>query len=407
MTFPPKLSIPDDALDIARTLEAAGHQVWCVGGAIRDTLLGLASGAASLSIADIDFTTSARPEEVQALFGRKRTVDVGSEHGTIGVLDRQRVLHEVTTFRRDVTTDGRRAVVEFGASIEEDLARRDFTINAIAYQPFSHEWKDPFGGNADLANGVVRAVGDPDQRFREDYLRILRALRFAARFGFVIDPPTWDAARAAASGLTQLSAERVRDELFKGLRTARSVSNLIDLWWKVGAAALWLPELSQAVSLQGGYSAAEVDREPRDPVLLVMLFCSNPAGVLRRLMARNVEIARAEALSRSDPEPSDRSLVGVRRWLAAAGSSADDLLALWRLRTGADAPWAVTVAEIRRRGDPLARADLALGGNELIALGIQRGPAIGTMLDRLLDRVLVDPSLNSAERLTALVKELK
>ena len=138
-----------------------------------------------------------------------------------------------------------------------------------------------------------------------------------------------------------------------------------------------------------------------------MLFCSNPAGVLRRLRARNVEIARAEALNRADPEPSDRSTVGLRRWLAAAGPSADDLLALWRLRTGADAPWAVTVAEIRQRGDPLTRADLALGGNELIALGIQRGPAIGAMLDRLLDHVLVDPSLNSAHRLTALVKELK
>ena len=111
MSLPSSLPIPEAALDIARTLEAAGHQVWCVGGAIRDTLLAGAPGAVPLSPADIDFTTSARPEQVQALFGRKRTVDVGSEHGTIGVLDRDRVLHEVTTFRRDVTTDGRRAVV--------------------------------------------------------------------------------------------------------------------------------------------------------------------------------------------------------------------------------------------------------------------------------------------------------
>jgi tRNA nucleotidyltransferase (CCA-adding enzyme) len=406
MTLPATLPIPEDALDIARTLEAAGHEVWCVGGAIRDALLGPALGVVSLSPADIDFTTSARPEEVQALFGRKRTVDVGSEHGTIGVLDRQRVLHEVTTFRRDVTTDGRRAVVEFGASIEEDLARRDFTINAIAYQPFRHEWKDPFGGAADLAQGVVRAVGAPDQRFREDYLRILRALRFAARFGFRIDPPTWDAARAAASGLTQLSAERVRDELFKGLRTARDVSQLGDLWRDVGASAIWLPELVKPAFPKGSFSVIEVNRFPRDPVLLVMLLCRNPGAVLRRLKARNVEIARAEAVNRAPAEPSDETVVTVRRWLSAAAQSADDLLALWRLRTGADAPWAGTVAQIRRSGDPLTRADLALDGDDLIALGVERGPAVGTMLDRLLDRVLADPSLNTAERLTALVEEL-
>ena len=406
MTLPPQLPIPDEALDIARTLEAAGYQVWCVGGAIRDALLGGGSGATPLSPADIDFTTSARPEQVQALFGRKRTVDVGSAHGTIGVLDRQRVLHEVTTFRRDVTTDGRRAVVEFGVSIEEDLARRDFTINAIAYQPFRHEWKDPFGGAADLEQGVVRAVGAPGERFREDYLRILRAVRFAARFGFVIDPPTWDAARTAAPGLTHLSAERVRDELFKGLRTARSVPRLIELWRQVGAASIWLPELGQAAGPQMEYSVAEVDREPRDPVLLVTLLCRSPGAVLGRLKARNVEIARAESVSRAPAQPAGSTVVGVRRWLAAAGPSADDLLALWRLHHGADAPWTDTVSEIRRRGDPLTRAELALSGNDLIDLGLPRGPEIGAMLDRLLDRVLEDPSLNTPERLRSLVKEL-
>jgi tRNA nucleotidyltransferase (CCA-adding enzyme) len=406
MSLPNSLPIPEAALDIARALEAAGHQVWCVGGAIRDTLLAGAPGAVPLSPADIDFTTSARPEQVQALFGRKRTVDVGSEHGTIGVLDRDRVLHEVTTFRRDVTTDGRRAVVEYGVSVEEDLARRDFTINAIAYQPFRHEWKDPFNGAADLSTGVVRAVGTPGERFREDYLRILRALRFAARFGFVIDPPTWEAARAAAPGLTHLSAERVRDELFKALRTARSVPHLIELWQTVGAAAIWLPELGHTGPSNGGYSVAEANREPRDPVLLVTLLCGNPGAVLRRLKARNVEIARAEAASRAAAEPTSGEVVSVRRWLAGTGSSADDLLALWRLRKGTDAPWSGTVADIRERGDPLTRSDLALGGNDLIALGVPRGPAIGTMLDRLLDRVLEDPSVNTPEGLRTLVKEI-
>ena len=125
---------------------------------------------------------------------------MGIKYGTVGVLDRTRVLHEVTTFRRDVATDGRHAVVAYGVSLEEDLARRDFTINAIAYHPLRHEWRDPFGGAARSGGALIRAVGDPAQRFREDYLRILRALRFAARFDFAIDPATWEAAAVQPPG---------------------------------------------------------------------------------------------------------------------------------------------------------------------------------------------------------------
>lgn len=406
MRFPSKLQIPDEALDIARGLEDAGYEVWCVGGAIRDALLGTAWEGRPLPAADIDFTTSARPEQVQALFPRKRTVDIGSKHGTIGVLDRRRVLHEVTTFRRDVSTDGRHAVVAYGVSLDEDLARRDFTINAIAYHPFRHEWRDPFGGAADLEKGIVRAVGVPEERFREDYLRILRALRFAARFGFTIDPPTWEAARAAAPGLAQLSAERVRDELFKGLRTARSVARLVELWQAVGAAAIWLPELVRGPVAGSDYSVTDVDREPRDPVLLVALQCAKPGTVLQRLRGSNAEIGRAEAIAQAPAEPRDQTAAGVRRWLATAGPAADDLLALWRLRHGSDAPWAGAVAEIRRRREPITRGELALDGNDLLALGVPRGPRVGEVLDQLLERVLDDPSLNTPDRLTALVRNL-
>lgn len=400
MTFPPALDIPDEVLEIPRALAAAGYEVWCVGGAIRDALLSPGSAGESLRVA-VDFATSATPEQVQGVFGRKRTVAVGLKYGTVGVLDRHRVLHEVTTFRRDVTTDGRHAVVAYGVSLDEDLARRDFTINAIAYHPLRHQWRDPFGGADDLERGVVRAVGDPAARFREDYLRILRALRFAARFGFVIDPPTWHAARAAAPGLAQLSAERVRDEWYKGLRTARSVPRLVELWREVGAAAMWLPELHAEVP-----GTAELDRAPRDPVLLVMLLCSDPAGVLGRLRARNADISRAEAVGRAPAEPADRTPAAIRRWLAACGSAADDLLELWRLRHDAEAPWATALAEIRGRGDPVTRGALALDGNDLMALGVPPGPRVGQVLDRLLDRVLDDPSLNSRERLAALAREL-
>src|SRR3712207_5763609 len=136
---------------------------------------------------------------------------VGEKHGTMGVLDAEGGMHEVTTFRRDVETDGRHAVVAFGASLDEDLARRDFTINAIAYSPSRRVLHDPFGGRADLAARVVRAVGDPDERMREDRLRALRAIRFAARFDFDIDPGTWRAVVASAQHLTRLSAERVKE----------------------------------------------------------------------------------------------------------------------------------------------------------------------------------------------------
>src|ERR687896_1913988 len=218
---PGSIEVPEAILEIARVLEGAGHEAWCVGGSLRDTLL-------SHTQSDFDIATSARPEEVQRLF--PRTVAVGLKYGTVGVLDRQRRLHEVTTFRRDVVTDGRHAVVEYGVSLEEDLARRDFTINAMAYHPLRQEWRDPFGGQHDAAARLIRAVGDPTQRFREDYLRILRALRFSVRFDFTIESKTWEAAQAAAPGLSQLSAERVRDEWFKGLQTARSVAEFASLW---------------------------------------------------------------------------------------------------------------------------------------------------------------------------------
>ena len=236
MSFPETLPIPEDVLEIARTLEGAGYETWCVGGALRDALL-------EHSHADYDLATAATPSQVQSLF--RRTAPVGEKYGTVGVLDRRRVVHEVTTFRRDVATDGRHAVVSFGVSLDDDLARRDFTINALAYHPLRHEWRDPYSGEPDLRRRVVRAVGEPAQRFREDYLRILRAIRFAARFDFAIDPETWSAAVAGADGLPRLSAERVRDEWFKGLASARSVAALVRLWRESGAAARLIPELDR------------------------------------------------------------------------------------------------------------------------------------------------------------------
>ena len=393
MSFPDRVPVPEEVLEIARVLEGAGHEAWCVGGALRDTLLGDPHS-------DFDLATSARPEEVQRLF--RRTAAIGVQYGTVGVIDRKQVVHEVTTFRRDVETDGRHAVVEYGVSLDDDLARRDFTINAIAFHPLRGEWRDPHGGEHDLQARVVRAVGDPAARFREDYLRVLRAIRFAARFGFTIDPATWKAAREAAPGLGRLSAERVRDEWFKGLRTARELERLVRLWHESGAAATWLPELRRADA--GGLPSRELSPPPRDPVLLTALLASDPAGLLRRLRASNAEVTRADAMAAGPAEPAAEDEVAVRRWLAAVGNAADDLVALHRLRRGGEPSWLKTVTAIRERGDPLTRGDLAVSGRDLESIGLS-GRGIGEALAALLDRVLEEPAANTRERLLALARE--
>jgi tRNA nucleotidyltransferase (CCA-adding enzyme) len=379
-----RLELPAEVVEIAATLERAGYDTWAVGGALRDLLLGIDQ-------TDVDLATAAPPEAVRKLF--PRTVAVGLKYGTVGVLDHRRRLHEVTTFRRDVETDGRHAVVVFGASLTEDLARRDFTINALAYHPLRHEWADPFGGRQDLAARVIRAVGEPADRFREDYLRILRMVRFSARFGFAIDPGTWAAAVAAAPGLAGLSAERVRDEWFKGLMTAGSVAHLAGLWRAVGAAAVWLPGLRDPVP------GADIRPAERDPVVLTALMCRDPARVLARLRASNAEQARARALAAGPEAPASLDAPALRRWLHAVGPAADDLLLLARYREGVPPEWAAPVAAIRARGEATARAGLAVTGDDLLALGIPAGPAVGKALDRLLDMVLDDPALNTRERL--------
>ena len=416
MTVLDRLDIPAEVVEIAATLEDAGFETWCVGGAIRDALLG---GNRD----DVDLATAARPEQVQGLF--RRTVPVGLKFGTVGVFDRRNHLHEVTTFRRDVTTDGRHAVVEYGVSLEADLARRDFTINAIAYHPIRHDWRDPFGGAADLDLRVVRAVGLASERFQEDYLRILRAIRFAGRLGFEIDPagpvtpaaaseflhsehaatgntvllsPAWAAAKVAAAGLERLSAERVRDEWFRSLESARVLPPLFDRWREVGAAERWLP------GLPAEYPFAEPSPPVRDPVLLTAVGCRDGGPVLARLKAPTVAIDRAERIARGPAAPESAGAVATRRWLAAVGPAADDLMAAHRLRHGAEAPWQVVAAGIRERGEATSRGELAVTGTDLKDAGIGPGPAIGRVLGELLAAVLEDPSQNRRDLLLARVR---
>jgi tRNA nucleotidyltransferase (CCA-adding enzyme) len=385
MTFPSRLSIPQEVLNIAKKLEDAGYETWCVGGAIRDTLLGAPHN-------DFDLTTAAPPAEVQKLF--KRTVPVGIEHGTVAVLDAHNQPHEVTTFRKDIKTDGRHAVVEFGVSLMDDLARRDFTINAIAYHPLRHEWRDPFEGQADLEKKLIRSVGDPNWRFQEDYLRILRALRFSARFEFRIHPRTLEAAKANAQGLGQLSAERVRDEWFKGIQTAVRVSKLLDLWMDVGAARIWLPEIGR----DWEKGKRQLDKLPRDPVLITAFLATDAASLLTRLKCSNRDIERGRATGKwRDSYPDPKSPAVVRHWLSQVGEYVDDLLML------APDGVAKTVAAIRATNPPLGLKDLAVKGDDLIAAGVRPGPDVGEVLQRLLGEVLDDPAKNTKEYLLSRV----
>jgi tRNA nucleotidyltransferase (CCA-adding enzyme) len=333
---------------------------------------------------------------VQRLF--KRTVPVGVEHGTVAVLDAANRPHEVTTFRKDIRTDGRHAVVEFGVSLMDDLARRDFTINAIAYHPLRHEWQDPFDGRADLEKQVIRSVGDPNWRFQEDYLRILRALRFSARFAFRIQARTLEAAKANAQGLAQLSAERVRDEWFKGIATARKVSKLVALWAEVGAARIWLPEIRTGNEKR---ETGNVDKLPRDPVLITAFLASDAASLLTRLKCSNKDIERGRAVGTwKEKYPDPRRLPAVRRWLAETREYADDLLAILPALVVSRFPLPVSrlpqvVESIRAANDPLTLADLAVNGADLIAAGVRPGPGVGEMLQRLLAEVLEDPARNT------------
>jgi tRNA nucleotidyltransferase (CCA-adding enzyme) len=411
MPLPAELPIPDNVRRIAEKLEAAGFDTWCVGGAIRDNLLNLPNS-------DFDLATAARPEDVQRLF--KRTIPVGVDHGTVAVLDRNRKPHEVTTFRRDVSTDGRHAVVAFGVAIEEDLARRDFTINAIAYHPIRHEWRDPFDGEGDLERKVIRAVGDPSERFREDYLRILRALRFAARLGFEIEPATWEAAKAHVEGLRQLSAERVRDEWFKGLTTAVRARELVRLWGEVGAVERWLPEFGEAgrgkgeavdegsavVGRGGRREEGGVDRLPRDPVLITAFLSADPPVTLDRLKCSRAEIERGARIGEwRGREPSGEDPVEVRRWLSQVGEAADDLNAMAAVE-GRAARLATAVKAVRASGAPLTISNLAIDGNDLKKLGIAPGPWMGEILRRLLEEALQNPAVNTSPALLARARDL-
>jgi tRNA nucleotidyltransferase (CCA-adding enzyme) len=417
---------PEGVRRIIDKLVAEGFDAWGVGGAIRDGLLGHAD-------LDWDIATSATPKDVRRVF--KRTVPVGIEFGTVGVLDDDGVMHEVTTFRRDVQTDGRHAVVEFGASLEDDLARRDFTINAIAYSPASGEIRDPFGGKRDLELGLLRAVGVPDERMREDRLRALRGIRFAARFGFTIEPATWQAIVNSAPHLTRLSRERVKQEIEKTMEQVRAPSIALAMWKSSGALASLVPPLAaqdDVAFASADYiampdSAREERTSSRRMHRVLSLFLGLPDEDVRRalhdLRFSNADIRTMSRLAElwtqlfdpmtaaltSAEAPSDAV---IRRWAAVTGrTQLANLVRVARARwcalaqTARPAPSSARVASLYRRAlriayrDPIELADLAVDGEDLQAAGIARGPALGKILRALVDWVVEQPDRNTRDQL--------
>lgn len=436
--------IPASVLDICQALHARGHQAWIVGGCVRDHLLGR-------PVSDWDVCTTALPREILRVF--PKAIPTGIAHGTVTVV-REGTHYEVTTLRGEAGySDGRRPdAVFFLEDITADLARRDFTVNAIAYNPQGDVLVDPFDGRGDLRRRVLRAVGDPVQRFREDGLRILRGARFVATLEFELDAATEAAMESALDVFRKVSAERVREEWMKTLK-ARVPSRAFRVMQRHGMLAVVSPELSACVGCpqEAGregdvwdHTLRAIDAMPPDDAVLrvAALFhdvgkpptrADGPAGPvfpthdrvgaeladawLRAWRFSNDERTRITRVIASHlVEGCDQwSDADVRRWLQrVTTSSVGDVLALARASARAEDRDTHPLDTLARRvqtmcaaGVPLTPRDLAVDGTLLMReLGLPPSKRLGELLSTLLARVVDDPTLNTRERLLALAREL-
>lgn len=444
---PLRIDLPPAVAAVLVALRQGGHEAALVGGSVRDLVRGDQP-------ADWDVATSAPPEAVAARFPGATwenpfgTVTVRDLTGGPGI--------EVTTYRVEAGYRDRRRPdeVRWGRSLAEDLGRRDFTINAMAWLPDQGaggggRLVDPYGGGADLEAGVLRAVGDPDERFNEDALRLLRAVRLAIRYDLRLDPQTEAAIRAHAPEAAGLSGERVRDELMRILAGAAPPSSAFELMERLGLLAVLLPELAalrgvpQVKPLEGDaldHSLRAADALPAgDPVLRLagLLHDVGKATtladghflhhdrdgalmaeqILGRLRASRAETTRVGRLVRHHmfaytPDWTDTA---VRRFVRRVG--VDLLPDLFALRAADDVASGVDEPpggwkELRQRvaaiaNDPLEARQLAITGDDLVTqLAIPPGPAIGRLLAALLEAVLEDPTLNSREQLLALARAM-
>lgn len=391
------IQLPETVQKIISILESHGFEAYTVGGSVRDSLLGRTPK-------DWDLTTNAKPEEIKSLF--RRTIDTGIEHGTVTVRMGGES-YEVTTYRLDGKyLDGRHPEeVTFTADLKEDLRRRDFTINAMAYNDRAG-LVDLFGGQEDLKAGLIRAVGEPMERFTEDALRILRAVRFSARFGFEIEEKTAFAAKALSGRLSLISVERIREELMKTLESNHPdyVAKLaefgaLDLFYdeyaakqdEINALLLKLPaegvlRLTAFLGKSGkdlvhSYTVAErvlnylkFDNDTKNSVLHVIRFSGVTLSTDRKLL---------------------------RRFLNACGKENYENVLLYLEKSGdLDlSPVREVIRDILDAGECTTLKELAVSGKDLIGLGMLPGKKMGEVLMELLREVLEEPEKNTREYL--------
>lgn len=393
-----KLTLDPGAAALLDTLHAAGYAAYAVGGCVRDSLLGRTAH-------DWDLCTSALPQQVMELFGAEQCIPTGLQHGTVTIKYGGQ-LYETTTFRTEGSyTDGRHPdAVQFVPDVREDLARRDFTINAMAYNE-AEGLVDPFGGQKDLQNGLLRAVGEPQQRFTEDALRILRLYRFAARFGFALDAATARAARQLAPHLDCISAERIQEELAKLLTAPQPGAYL-----EPAVLAVVLPELTPAAleaakPVLDACPAGEENLPVRWAALLRSLGESATRRVLKRLRCSNacieetavlVRETAGEGVCRSFSEEKASAHPGdihIRQLLGRYGlCTVERLCALCAALQPQNASDCALAAQRARQleadGVCCRVSQLAVNGRDLMTAGIPAGPALRRVLEALLDGVI-------------------
>lgn len=433
-----QIVIPEKVNSILESLQKAGYEAYVVGGCVRDALLGREPH-------DWDITTSALPTEVKNVF--PRTVDTGLQHGTVTVLCGG-TGYEVTTFRVDgVYEDGRHPKeVTFTPSLKEDLRRRDFTINAMAYNNASG-LVDLFGGQQDLENGVVRAVGDPVQRFTEDALRIMRAIRFSAQLGYEIEPGTLKAAEILAPNLQKISSERIREELEKTLLSDRP--ELLRTAWEAGITKEFIPEFDRCMETDqinphhcytvGEHILKGVSLVRKDRVLRLTMFLHDIAKpichtvdeegidhfrghaevgvhlsktILQRLKYDNATIRQVTTLIKYHDTQIRLTEPAVRKAMVNVGvdlfplllevKQADFLSQSTYRREEKQAAFDALCgiySRIVERGDCLSLKELAVNGNNLIKMGVKPGREVGDILTKMFEEVLDVPEHNNKEYL--------
>ena len=434
------IRMDEGAAELLYTLHRAGYAAYVVGGCVRDSLLGLTPH-------DWDLCTSALPQQGMELFGAEKCIPTGLQHGTVTVKQGGR-LYEITTFRTEgAYTDGRHPdEVHFVPDVREDLARRDFTINAMAYNE-KEGLVDPFGGQADLQSSILRAVGVPHQRFTEDALRILRLYRFAARFGFAIDPPTARAAQELCAHLDCVSVERIEEELAKLLSAPAPAAYLDEKILGVVLPELSPEALAAAKPVVDACPAGEQALPVRLAALLLSLGEDGTRRTLRRLRCSNACIEETAVLVREARRRDGSFLFGhesghsIARPIAFGNRVppqrtvlrettvtpdftiyARRLLGKYNLCTVQRLAALGTALQPERAADFAALSELAeqldadgvccrvsqlaVNGRDLMAAGVPAGPGIRKILEALLDGVIREEYPNERQALLAAVQQL-